>query len=1201
MDGAQTILQAGIFDPGCYCPAAGLAPDTDLAAAVSHYLQQGEAAGLPPHDLFDPAHVRRQLEARGIALVEGSALVTYLLHPELDVGPHPLFDHALYARADARLTDLEDYVRRRAAGPLPPSPSLLFDRAFYYERNPDVAARNADALAHYVRGGWKEGRQPHALFDASYWSRMVAAGSMHPVEGNPLVRYCTDPTTWSVPTHPLFDPRFLEKELAAAGLARDARQPPLAQLLATGPALAGNRLFDPGFYALQARLAGVALDEHPLAHYAARKGGGRLDPHPLFSDAYYSGRYPDVASAPGTPLEHFLAQGEAEGRDPNPLFSVAYYRSANQLSGVAVGRAFEHYLEGGPALLDTHALFDARAYAARHPDCLQEGQTPLGHLRRAWTERGVRFPVWGTALTPRRRDPEPLRGPDVVLVSHDLTRTGAPLILLAILQHLVQRHGLRVLVLASRGGELLEDFCEWADTIELALARRAGTTEEDFIRAIRAALAPRLSPRLVIVNTACIDHLAESLAGDAPVMTLVHELASGFPEKSFRNIYANSGVVVYPAQFVRNEAHVRFDLPAEKSLVLPQGLLRPQFGRADPASARRDLRAEIGAADDAFIVLGCGTTDLRKGLDTFVLGAIATLRAARAREGGRPVHFVWVGAGLAGPQTVDWFARQDIDRSALAGRIHLLGPRTDTEPYFQGADAFAMTSRMDPFPCVVHEAMACALPVVAFADAGGAAEALGEDAGVMVEYGDIPQMAQRILELRDDPERARAIGTRARETVRRRYGFADYVDRILAAARERLGARLPDGAPAAAVAPPARRVVVTLGDADSQRAATFSRWLVAGLVERGLDAELLYTGNPAPWLAPGGERHPPARQLLAAHGQKLTCKDQWGALSRVLDVARPAILVHNCDVIGSSCAPLAAPGTGILGVIRDASQAELEQAARLGRYWQRALLTRPGLEAAVLEAAPQLAGRTVRVDWPSWRRSAPEPRPAGAPLKVLVCGAHPHAGSAMPFLLPLLHEVRAAGIAAELTFLSPGPEGRLLRLAAAEPSAGLSVRVAQGEQEAGVQGLFAGHEVFVDAGAEGSGDGPRAADALRSGMAVIELSWRAASPVSDGVNGFRLAPAGPAECAARLRELARSPGLLDRMRAAAWRTGGEPPGPDDDPLDAIARLLSEMIAEIESGRYRKPAPVYQHELLGALSLPPGFMVDAAALGYAAKR
>jgi glycosyltransferase involved in cell wall biosynthesis len=95
------------------------------------------------------------------------------------------------------------------------------------------------------------------------------------------------------------------------------------------------------------------------------------------------------------------------------------------------------------------------------------------------------------------------------------------------------------------------------------------------------------------------------------------------------------------------------------------------------------------------------------------------------------------------------------------------------------ADIFVLLSRDDPFPCVVHEAMAASLPIVAFDRAGGTPEALTEDCGLVVPYLDVQAMAERVCELLRSPGRIEEIGKKAEDRVRKLYRFETFADRII--------------------------------------------------------------------------------------------------------------------------------------------------------------------------------------------------------------------------------------------------------------------------------------------------------------------------------------------------------------------------------------------------------------------------------------
>lgn len=49
--------------------------------------------------------------------------------------------------------------------------SPLFDAKWYLEQNPDVREKGIDAAKHYVKFGWKEGRNPSPNFDGNEYLR----------------------------------------------------------------------------------------------------------------------------------------------------------------------------------------------------------------------------------------------------------------------------------------------------------------------------------------------------------------------------------------------------------------------------------------------------------------------------------------------------------------------------------------------------------------------------------------------------------------------------------------------------------------------------------------------------------------------------------------------------------------------------------------------------------------------------------------------------------------------------------------------------------------------------------------------------------------------------------------------------------------------------------------------------------------------
>ena len=152
--------------------------------------------------------------------------------------------------------------------------SGLFDGAWFTVRNQDFTAANHDALLHFHRFGWREGRWPNPYFDPAYY--ISRYGARCGADTNPLLHY-------------------IER-----GEAEGCRPVPY---------------FDPSWYREQ---YDVAEGDLCLRHFLAARCTGKVSAIPEFDGAYYLQHNPDVADAGMDPLEHYLLQGFREGRRAGP-------------------------------------------------------------------------------------------------------------------------------------------------------------------------------------------------------------------------------------------------------------------------------------------------------------------------------------------------------------------------------------------------------------------------------------------------------------------------------------------------------------------------------------------------------------------------------------------------------------------------------------------------------------------------------------------------------------------------------------------------------------------------------------------------------------------------------------------------------------------------------------------------------------------
>ncbi|MBZ0140957.1 MAG: glycosyltransferase, partial [Pseudorhodoplanes sp.] len=107
------------------------------------------------------------------------------------------------------------------------------------------------------------------------------------------------------------------------------------------------------------------------------------------------------------------------------------------------------------------------------------------------------------------------------------------------------------------------------------------------------------------------------------------------------------------------------------------------------------------------------------------------------------------------------------------------GLETATDVFYAGADVYAMTSREDPFPSVILEAMDAGLPVVGFEGAGGFCDLVLEASGVLVPAFDAKAFGAALSDFLMDEGRRRAAGEVGRRLIASRYSFDEYARDLL--------------------------------------------------------------------------------------------------------------------------------------------------------------------------------------------------------------------------------------------------------------------------------------------------------------------------------------------------------------------------------------------------------------------------------------
>jgi len=204
---------------------------------------------------------------------------------------------------------------------------------------------------------------------------------------------------------------------------------------------------------------------------------------------------------------------------------------------------------------------------------------------------------------------------------------------------------------------------------------------------------------------------------------------------------------------------------------------------------RSTLREELSLGPDARLLLAVGNLYPVKG-HQYLIDAIA-----RIADRHPAAHVAIAGRGDLG-DALAARARQ----LGLAGRVHLLGLRSDVSAILAAADLFVLPSLSEGLPLALLEAMFAGRPIVA-TDVGEVATALdGGRAGVLVPPADSSALAAALDDLLTHPDRACALGERARLRAAAEYDIAHMVRRYRSVYEELVGS-----APRAPLWPLARR------------------------------------------------------------------------------------------------------------------------------------------------------------------------------------------------------------------------------------------------------------------------------------------------------------------------------------------------------------------------------------------------------------
>ena len=192
--------------------------------------------------------------------------------------------------------------------------------------------------------------------------------------------------------------------------------------------------------------------------------------------------------------------------------------------------------------------------------------------------------------------------------------------------------------------------------------------------------------------------------------------------------------------------------PLEKIAVVPLGFELEDLLACE--SHRGELRRELGLTDqNKLIGIVARLVPIKNHRLFLQVAEVVAEAVPQAR-------FLVVGDGEL-REEIEAYARD----LGLDGRVLFTGWRQDLPRLYADLDVVALTSINEGTPVSLIEAMAAGVPVVATAVGGVPDVIVDGKTGYLVKAGNVEGMAEAIIELLSNPEKAREMGQEGREAV----------------------------------------------------------------------------------------------------------------------------------------------------------------------------------------------------------------------------------------------------------------------------------------------------------------------------------------------------------------------------------------------------------------------------------------------------
>lgn len=200
-------------------------------------------------------------------------------------------------------------------------------------------------------------------------------------------------------------------------------------------------------------------------------------------------------------------------------------------------------------------------------------------------------------------------------------------------------------------------------------------------------------------------------------------------------------------------------MPRNKAILIGNGIDCQAIRSKVQPRAREIVRREFGIEDDVSLIVMVARLELYKG-HMMVLNALRQIVSSTNHK----IAALFVGIGIDRPQI-----EEEANRLGLGEVVRFTGYRLDVPSILAASDISVLTSRYEGIPRALMESMVLGIPVIATNVPGSRTLIRSGENGILVEHGDVPELAAAIRSLIENPGLAARLANNGKQTVLREY------------------------------------------------------------------------------------------------------------------------------------------------------------------------------------------------------------------------------------------------------------------------------------------------------------------------------------------------------------------------------------------------------------------------------------------------